>query len=173
VTGATGCIRKDASYGVGRERGDASERMHHEERVRERSKRWERRDASVRTHCVEWAERRGRRDASLRMHRVEHKGVGPNCQEEGDASVRMHHLEWVGSVEKEGMHPKGRITRSRSESGLTGARGCIHKDASQGAGPKRREREDACSKTHVRRRGQSLVEEGMHTDVRISSSGEE
>jgi hypothetical protein len=38
ASGKRGCIRKDALYGVGRERGDASERMHHEERVRERSK---------------------------------------------------------------------------------------------------------------------------------------
>jgi hypothetical protein len=73
--GERGCIRKDASYGVGRkrrEREDASERTHHEERVRERSKRRER-----------W-----------------------------DASERTHHLEWDGRIGKEGMHPKGRITKS-------------------------------------------------------------
>jgi hypothetical protein len=136
--GATGCIRKDATFGVGwKPRGDASER----------------------THCMEWAERRGRRDALCGargsgpelsgrrgcIRKDASFGVGQKRRERGDASERTHHEERVRERSK------------RQERG----------DASQGAGPKRQEREDACSKMHVGHRGQSLVEEGMHTDVRI------
>jgi hypothetical protein len=109
---------------VGRERGDASERTHHEERVRECSKRRERRDASIRTHHEEWGRKpQERGDASERTHHEERVRERSKRQERGDASIRTHHKERGRSVGKERMHARRRM--SGAEGNPWWRRGCI------------------------------------------------